>query len=101
MSFQPIKRLLPQAIRAHGISKQIQARQVLELAGTVLRSLWGDERSRYVVPLSFREGTLKLESTSAVAMQQLQVDRTRIMNEINRVLGERCVLRIDVRAKGF
>lgn len=101
MSFQPIKKLLPQAIRAHGISKQIEARQVLEAAATVLQSVWGDERARYAFPLSFREGTLKLESTSAAAMQQLQVDRTRIMNEINRRLGERSVLRLDVRAKGF
>lgn len=101
MSFQPIKRLIPQSIRSHGISKQIQARQVLEVACLVLKRMWGEERSGYVAPLSFVEGILKVECTSGSAMQQLRVDQTRVMNEMNRQLGERSVLRLDIRAKGF
>lgn len=101
MSFQPIKKLLPDALKNHGISKQIQARQVLELARETLRALWGEERSCYLEPISLLEGTLKMASTSAVAMQRFRLDETRFMNEINRRLGIRVVHRIEVRSKGF
>ena len=49
----------------------------------------------------FADGTLKFESTSAVAMQQFRVDEVRILNEINRRCGSRRVVRLDVRSKGF
>lgn len=101
MSFQSIKRLIPQAIRSHGISKQIQSRQVLEASIAVLKRLWGEEKVKYILPLSFREGTLKLESVSGPAMQQLKVDQIRFLNELNRQLGERVVLNLEIRSKGF
>ncbi len=101
MSFESMRRLLPTVMRSHGISKQVQSRQLLEMGSEVLRLLWGEDRARSLRPVSFKEGTLKFESTSAPAMQQLKVDQTRVMNEMNRRLGERCVLRLDVRSSGF
>lgn len=101
MSFEAMRKLLPTVVRSHGISKQILSRQVLEVALAVLQHLWGEDRARSIQAVSFREGVLKLESSSAPAMQQLRVDQTRVMNEVNRRLGERCVMRLEIRSKGF
>lgn len=101
MSFQPIKRILPQVVASHGLSHQVHSRQVVQAATSVLHSLWGPERSAHIEPVSFVEGTLKLQSTSPAALQALRVDNMRLMNEINRSLGARIVLRIEARSKGF
>lgn len=74
---------------------------MLESAATVLRALWGEKKAAYITPVSFAEGVLKLASSSASALQQLRVDETRILNEVNRQLGARSVMRLDARAKGF
>lgn len=101
MAFQSIKRVLPSVVQLHGLTKQVQAHQVIASAQLVLRGLWGEERSKYVTPCSFREGTLKLETTSAAALQQLRVDQIKFMNELNRQLSARIVLRLELRSKGF
>lgn len=101
MSFQPIKKLIPLSIRSHGLSKQVNARQALETAVAVIKSMWGEEKAGYLSPVSFKEGILKMESVSAVAMQQFKVDEIKILNEVNRRIGERLVLKMEVRSKGF
>ncbi len=101
MSFQPIRKLLGGVVANHGLSQQIVARKVLELVPSVLPQLWDPDRAKYISVVSFREGVLKLESISAVALQQLHLDETRFMNELNRQLGERIVRRIEVRSRGF
>ncbi|MEO5927291.1 MAG: DciA family protein [Patescibacteria group bacterium] len=101
MGFEPMKRLLPSVVQSHGILKQVESRQVVELAGSVLRKLWGDDRSQGVTVVSFNEGTLKLQSVSAPALQHLKLEETKILNAINRELGSRVVLRLDSRSSGF
>ncbi len=101
MAFQSIKRVLPSVVQSHGLTKQVQAHQVIAGAQRGFRGLWGEERSTYVTPCSFREGTLKLESTSAVALQQLRIDQIKFMNELNRQLSARVVLKLELRSKGF
>lgn len=85
----------------HGLSQQLTARKVLELSSTALVHLWDVERAQYVIPISFHEGTLKLESTSGAALQQLRIEETRFLNELNRQLGERVVRHLNIQAKGF
>ena len=82
-------------------SKQLKIRRIIETADKVIKSLWADERAAYVTPVSFNKGSLKIEATSAAAMQQFRIEQARFINEINRNLGERCVMKIDVRSKGF
>jgi hypothetical protein len=101
MGFESIKRLLPSAVQSHGILKQVESRQVVERAGIVIKALWGEERARGVLVVSFREGTLKLESTSAPALQHLKLEETKILNALNRDLGSRVILRLEARPKGF
>ena len=88
-------------VQSHGLTKQVQARQVLITAMAVLHGLWGEERSRYITACSFRDGVLKMESTSAAALQQLHVDHVKFVNELNRQLSGRVVVRLELRSKGF
>ncbi|MBU1033061.1 MAG: DUF721 domain-containing protein [Patescibacteria group bacterium] len=98
---QPLKKILPNFAKSHGIANQLRIRKVLEVVEKVLIGLWGAERAAYITPLSFVDGCLKLEATSAAAMQQFQVEQTRFINEINRQLGGMYVKKIHIRSKGF
>ncbi len=101
MPFHSIKKILPSVLAGRPFTRQLEASQVLEHAAAAVLGVWGEERARFVNPVSFADGTLKFESTSAVAMQQFRVDEVRMMNEINRRCGSRRVTRIEVRSKGF
>lgn len=101
MGFESIKRLLPSTVQSHGILKQVESRQVVERAGTVLLALWGEDRAKGVTVVSFKDGTLKLQSTSAPALQHLKLEETKILNALNRDLGSRVVLKLEARSSGF
>jgi hypothetical protein len=101
MGFESLKRLLPTVVRSHGIGTQVEARRVLERSMVVLRALWGEERAGGVSAVSFRDGVLKLESTSPSALHMLRLEELKIRNAMNRDLGSLVVRKLDVRAKGF
>lgn len=91
MPFEPIRRLLPQAVQAAGIREQVTAARVLKEAEQTIKRLWGEEKAGYVRAISFTAGTLKLGSLAPAALQELKMDRVRIQNEINRAIGEKSV----------
>ncbi len=92
MSFEPIKRILPQSIRSAGISKQIEAVRVLSVAQDTVKALWGDERASFVECVSFANGELKIRARAPAALQELRIWDVRIRNEINRALGSKIIL---------
>lgn len=101
MSFDSIRKILPSVVRDRGIAPQLQTRRVLEEAMIVLRGLWGEDRAATVQPVSFHEGTLKLATTSAAALQEMRIHQIAIVNELNRKLGERLVRSVVLVSKGF
>jgi hypothetical protein len=101
MSFEPFRHILSRAISKQQVSPALQIARVFDVARTVLTKLWGEEQAAYVSPVSFHEGTLKLQTTSASAKQQLGIDTLRVQNEINRVIGQKVVQRITIISKGF
>ena len=101
MSFEPIKRILTRSVQSAPMSKELQIARVFEAWQTVLSHLWGEEKAAYIVPVSFKEGVLKVSSTSPAAKQQLNVEMVRLKNEVNRYLSERVVMSIAVVSKGF
>lgn len=101
MSFEPLRRILSRSVRSAPMSKELRIAQVFDAARFVLERSWGSERAVHVVPLSFREGVLKFETSSPAAKQLLAVERTTLMNEINRRLGERIVTSIVAQGRGF
>lgn len=101
MSFIPLKRILPQAIRQAGIEAQVSAARVVDEAQAALARLWDAERAAHARVVSFKEGTLKASVTSPSAAHALRLLETQWMNEINRALGGRKVMRVVVMREGF
>lgn len=101
MPFQPIKRIIPQAMHEAGIDNEVSAALVLEEANKSLARLWGAERARDIEPVSFEAGVLQVEIRSAGALHTVQDIQAQWMNEINRVIGERKVREIVLLREGF
>ena len=95
MAFQSIKRILPGAIREVGLETQVTTVQVLQTAQEVLRRLWGEEQAACVTTKSFVDGVLRLQTAVPAAAQQLRVQEVPLMNEINRALGGKKVIKIQ------
>lgn len=101
MGFEPIRRVLPKAIQQAGIAEQVQADRVLRLAKEHITALWGQEKASYILPLSFQGGTLKIQSRSATALQELKQLVPRLQNDLNRVLGGKVIVCIRCQSIGF
>ncbi len=101
MSFEPIKRILPIAIRMAGIGRQVTAVRVVETAKETLVALWGEEKAAFVEPLSFSGGTLRISTGSGSALQELKLWEIRLLNEINRRLGSKSVVALQFVSRSF
>ncbi len=97
MPFEPIRRILPQAIAQAGIQKQVTAVSVAELARTTMTALWGVEQASLFHVHGFSAGELRLETTSPSASQHLKIESVRLQNELNRRLGKKEVVKISCR----
>ena len=82
-------------------SRDLQIARVASTFGIVLEKLWGSERAVCVSFVSFAEGTLKGETASPAAKQEMALDAPRIQNEINRQLGAPLIKKIVINTKGF
>jgi len=101
MPLEPIRRILPQAVRSAGISEQVTAARVVYETEQVMIRLWGAEKAQYLQVISFQGGTLKLGSSSGAALQELKMQSVRFQNEINRVLGTKTIHCIICVGIGF
>jgi hypothetical protein len=95
--FQSIKRIIPQSLKADGIESQVSASFVIIEAKKSLERLWGAERASYIEPLSFISGTLFVRMNSPSAAQAFRTIETPWMNEINRTIGQRKVMKISIK----
>jgi hypothetical protein len=95
--FQSIKRIIPQSLQASGIESQVSASFVTTEAKKILERLWGIERAAYVEPISFASGILAIHISSPSAAQMFRTIETPWINEINRVIGSRKVMKIQIR----
>ncbi|MBP7133933.1 DUF721 domain-containing protein [Patescibacteria group bacterium] len=95
MAFQSIKRLIPGAIQAAGLETQITSVQVLQTTTDVLRRLWGEEKAALVEIRSYHEGALRLYTSTPAAAQECKIYEVRLMNEINRALGAKKIIKIQ------
>jgi hypothetical protein len=94
MAFQPIRRILPEAIRQAGIGDQISNVRILTLAKETLERFWGEEKAGYIEWISYKEGVLRLRSHAPAAKQELKAWEIRFLNELNRALGGKRVTKL-------
>jgi predicted nucleic acid-binding Zn ribbon protein len=101
MSWEPLKHILSRSVSGPGASKDFQIARIFEIFRNLLQKIWGEEKAAYVSPVSYKEGVLKLETTSPAAKQQIALDEQKLKNELNRQLGKLVVKSIVVARKGF
>ena len=101
MPWQSLKGLLSKSIKKAGLDAQITGQLVIDKANKILLARWGDKKMSFVEFISFKEGRLKVEISSPVAMQTLSAERTVFINALNHELGKKVVIEIVMRRKGF
>lgn len=94
MAFQPIRRILPDAIHQAGIEEQVSSVRILSLAAQTLEQFWGAEKAQYVEWISFKDGILKAKPLAPAAAQELRSWEVRILNELNRALRAKKISKI-------
>lgn len=97
MAWQPIRRILPGAIMNREVAKKVEATRLLQMAQDCLVKLWGEEKAGYVQFQSFAEGQLTAYASAPAAAQELRVSEMRLRNEVNRMVGTKAVISLNIR----
>ncbi|MDO8618255.1 MAG: DciA family protein [Candidatus Uhrbacteria bacterium] len=95
-SFEPIRKILPQAIQQAGIARQVTAARVIQETQEALRRLWGEEKAKYIQTVSFKDGVIKVKALAPAAAQEIKNATVPLQNEVNRALGSKIVQQIQV-----
>lgn len=101
MGFEPIRRLLPNAIKSAGIADRVDASRVVSAFDATVRRHWGEAESSYVRSISFSQGVLKVAVSSPTALQAIRLESTRFQNETNRMLGGMMIREIRFHSDSF
>lgn len=101
MPWEPLKFILPRAIKNAGITEQITAERVLMMSRNILLSRWGEERGSLISFNSFNGGVLSAETPSPAATQMLMAEKIDFINAVNQALRKREVHSIQIKRKGF
>jgi hypothetical protein len=97
MGFQKLGGIQSESLQKFaGLRRNVDAVRVLDAAKQVLTALWGADRAALVRGVSFAEGELKLAASASVVVGELRLIETRLVNEINRGLGQRVVNKLKV-----
>lgn len=97
MAWQPIRRILPVAIQNKEVARKLEATRVIQIAHDVLVQLWGEEKARYIQFQSFASGQLTALALAPAAAQELNYLNIRFRNELNRQLGSKAILSLNIR----
>ena len=88
---EQIKKLLDNAVKRAGISRGVTAAIVCDEFTKVIRDYHGAEFLKHIKHASFRGGSLKIKCDEPVVAQNLRMNKIRIMNEINKKIGDKTV----------
>jgi len=101
MTWESLKSILPLSIKNAGLKEQITSQNVLLGAEKILKARWGEDQAQYISFVSFKDGVLNVSATSPAAMQVLKLEKINFINAVNHLIGERAVLKIEIRSNGF
>lgn len=83
------------------LSAELRIARIFEAWNRILAKLWGEERAAFITIISFKDGVLKVSTSAPAAKQQLQLEQIKLINEVNRQLGAKAVIRLSVESEGF
>jgi len=81
-------------IQSGPLKKQLEDSQVVEEAKVVLSNLFGEELALATNPLFVKNRTLTISCASSAMAQEIRLNQTKIVEELNKKLGRNEVDRI-------
>lgn len=101
MSFASLGDLLPQSLRQADVVQRLNAAKVVEVAGSVAGRLFPPAQMRFIHPVSFVEGTLRVAITAPAAAHAIRLKGGQWITDVNKALGVKKVQKIAVKRQGF
>lgn len=101
MSFTSLKDLLPQAVRHAGVDASVSAAKVVDIAQSTAATLFPLEQRRFIHPVSFVDGTLRVAISAPSAAHVIRIRGMKWIEEMNRVIGMKRIQKIAVQRRGF
>ncbi len=97
--FKRIKDILPSSLGRYGITSQAQAAFVCFIFEEIIKEELGEEVSKNCQPLSFCNGVLKIQVKNSIWASEIQLNQSKIVDKINKKIGEDIVKRLQFRIK--
>jgi len=91
---QSIKDLLPKAVKQAGISRQIEAVQVVQTANEVIAELIGPGAIQRAQAIYFKDKTITIACLSSILSQELQLAQPQIIDRINQRFDQSIVAKL-------
>lgn len=91
---QDLKSLLNKSIQRAGITRQVDAVRVVEIAGEIIEELFSADIVSQVRPIYVKNKTLAIASLSSIASQEIRFREKEIIDMINERLGLEAVSKI-------
>lgn len=91
---QSLKDLLPKAVKNAGISRQIEAVQVVQTANEVITELIGPGVIARAQAIYFKDKTITIACLSSILSQELQLAQTQIIDRINQRFDQPVVAKL-------
>jgi predicted nucleic acid-binding Zn ribbon protein len=84
VSFEPIKKTLRKVARHRPLGRALAISALLARCGAALQELMGEEIARHYVPISFKEGVLKVYCPSPAHRAELASIRMALLRTLNK-----------------
>lgn len=93
--FHDIKRILPGSIQRSGVSRQVEAVNVLKIFNKVAREVLSEEVIKQIEPMHIKNNILTIACLSSLVMQELQYKEGEIVEKINKEAGKEVVRKLN------
>ncbi len=97
--FKKIKDIIPSSLSRYGLDRQAQASFVCFIFKEAIKEKWGEEVSKNIQPLSFKNGVLRIKVSDSIMASEIQLNQFEITNKINKKIGKDIVKRLQFRIK--
>jgi len=95
MTFTPLTDALQNKMKSKGsLQKQVEASQAVIFAEEVFSKLFPSDLAKHAKPLFLKNRTLTVTCSSSALAQEIRLNQTKIVDEINKKLGSNEVDRI-------
>jgi len=97
--FQKADSLFHKKLQQAGISRQVEAMQILEIATRVLQEEFGEGTHQHAQPESIKNRTLTIAIAHPAIAQQIRMKEEQVIHQMNKALGRPEITGIQFRTQ--